>query len=109
MYKEGETYKFRDREWPLDENGEPYVWQLYTPEQDQKKDPNMYLWIRRCELFFSIGDAMQHLLNLGIPNPLPRAKRHELFPELLCIEDQRGYTWYLCKAPIHEWNYNVKE
>ena len=85
----------------VDPDSKPCLWQLYTPEQDQEKDPNMYLWVRRCELFTSPTRALEHLNNLGIVFNYNHFKPHELFPELYELVDERGYKWYLCRAPIH--------
>lgn len=84
----------------VDADGKPYVYQLYTPEEKQIKDPNMYLWIRRCELFVRFQDIMDHLRGLGI-RVANVDFRHDLFPELITITDIRGFRWYCCKAPIH--------
>lgn len=88
-------------ELPTDADGKPCLWQLYTPEQNQYKDPNMYLWIRRCELFVSREAILRHLERLGI-RIVHVETQHELFPELATLTDIRGYKWYVCKAPIHK-------
>lgn len=59
----------------------------------------MHLWIRRCELFCSFYAIIRHLQNLGIV--IVSTNKHELFPELVIINDVRGYKWYACEAPIH--------
>lgn len=82
----------------LDADGNSYLWQLYKPEINQYKDPNMYLWIRRCDIFINLEAIYSHLENLGIRNIT--SKYHEDFPELLIIIDDRNKTWYACKAPI---------
>lgn len=84
----------------LTPDSQPCLYQLYTPEQLQYKDPNMYLWVRRCELFTSPKALFAHLDRLSI-NIVNIEARHPLFPELTTITDSRGYKWYVCKAPIH--------
>jgi hypothetical protein len=81
-------------------DGKPYVYQLYTPEQNQQKDPNLYLWVRRCELFTDERAVFEHFKTLGITIKHIEMS-HELFPELTTITDTRGYKWYCCRGPIH--------
>lgn len=91
-------YKYVSLELDIDRH--PSVWLLYTPEQDQYKDPNLYLWVRRCEVFTSPFKALNHLIRLGIK--ITRCVKHEDFRELTIITDNRGYKWYLCQAPVHD-------
>lgn len=92
------TYKTLD----INADGRPVLWQLYTPEPDQRDiDPNMYLWVRRCRLFISAGSAIQSLIDLGI-TLTGTIQRHTDFRELYILKDTRGYVWYLCEATIED-------
>jgi hypothetical protein len=78
---------------------EPSVLLLYSPEQLNPLDPNLYLWVRRCSVFTDYHSMTRHLHNLGVY--MRNMYKHELFPELTILEDTRGYKWYLERAPVH--------
>ena len=86
-------------ELEINVDGQPCVWQVYRPEEDQYKDPNMYLWVRRCELFVNWWEIAKYFDKLGIF--ISTCHKHELFPELFVIGDDRGKKWYICQASIY--------
>lgn len=82
-----------------DADGKPALWMLYQPEERQYKDPNMFLWVRRCNLFLTQQAAIFSLEKLGVkPQTI---EQHELFIGLWVITDNRGHKWYLEKGPIN--------
>lgn len=82
-------------------DNQPCVYLLYKPEINQYKDPNLYLWIRRCEPYTTFEAAIRWITSkLGLT--VDKYYQHELFPELTVIEDTRGHKWYIEKAAIHE-------
>jgi hypothetical protein len=84
----------------LNVDKQPSVLLLYSPEQLNPLDPNLYLWVRRCTVFVDHYSVMKHLhTTLGID--IKDMYKHELFPELTIMEDTRGYKWYLERAPVH--------
>lgn len=88
-------------ELKLNPDGKPCLYQLYLPEEDQFKDPNLYLWVRRCELFTSIKALLYYMKHIiGIKIKIIETTQ-ELFPELSTITDHRGRKWYVCLAIIH--------
>lgn len=92
---------YRYVELKLNPDGKPCLYQLYLPEEDQFKDPNLYLWVRRCELFTSVKALlyyMKHIIGIKIQSI---EEAHELFPELSTITDHRGRKYYVCLAIIH--------
>jgi hypothetical protein len=90
--------KFAEFESDADNN--PCVYLLHRPEDHQCGDPNMYLWIRRCDVFTSMNAIFFYLQQLGI-HIIHVQNSHALFPELTTIIDLRGFRWYVCKAPIY--------
>lgn len=94
----GSTYK----KLAINTDGHPTLWQLYTPEPDQRDiDPNLYLWVRRCRLFTSPEAAIESLRKLGI-TLTGVVQQHEDFRELTILTDVRGYRWFLCETPIED-------
>lgn len=98
------------REWEIDQDcielklnpdGKPCLYQLYLPEEDQFKDPNLYLWVRRCELFTSVNALLYYLKHIIGIKIRSIETAHELFSELSTITDHRGRKWYVCLATIH--------
>jgi hypothetical protein len=83
----------------LNVDKQPSVLLLYSPEQLNPLDPNLYLWVRRCSVFTDHYSMIHHLHKLGIV--LKKIYKHELFPELTIMEDIRGKKWYLERAPVH--------
>jgi hypothetical protein len=80
---------------------QPVMWLLYYPEENQYKDPNVYLWLRRCSVHTSVQSIYKYLERLGI-NTSGLGERHELFPELFVFTDVRSNRkWYFERAPIH--------
>lgn len=83
----------------LNVDGKPILWQLYQPEEDQYKDPNMYLWVRRCTLHTTIDSISKYFDTVGLV--IIDVSKHELFPELWIIKTNNGRIWYACQATIN--------
>lgn len=81
---------------------QPVLWQLYLPEEQQYKDPNLYLWVRRCSLFTSVDAILKSLIRIGI-RPI-QLYNHSDFPELGVVIDDRNRRFYICRAPINDEN-----
>lgn len=84
------------------------LWALYQQEYDpvyKNDDPNIYMWVRRFELFLTEFSAKHYLeIMLGMPIIW---EQHELFNELWLGNDKRGRKWLLEPVPIHTLYINV--
>lgn len=84
----------------LNVDDKPFVWMLYQPEEDQFKDPNMYLWVRRCTLYASFSGMVNYFNEMGVIIASCRPRGVD-FPDLGEFIDVRGRKWYFCKGTVN--------
>lgn len=79
-------------------DGKPVVYCLYETEERQFNDKNLYNWLRHCEVFESAFAVNASFTRMGVQ--ITRTYRHELFNELIVLEDERGKKWYMDIQPL---------